>query len=85
MKWCSGRPSPPTPKRSSTVATTLPAAPAPFVLVYPNVVWCERVTLTTVSMEAILRRLSTLVNGITSVLLVGSAPPLPTRKNNNLE
>ena len=35
------------PERSSTLATTLPAAPAPFVLVYPNIVWCERVPLAT--------------------------------------
>src|SRR5207244_8470892 len=36
------------PKCSGAVATTLSAAPAPLVLLYTKVVWCERVPVTTV-------------------------------------
>jgi hypothetical protein len=38
----------PTPKCSRALASTLPAAPASFAQVYPQVVWRERVPVTTV-------------------------------------
>jgi len=44
----SAYPFPSMPKCSRAIATAQAAAPAPFVLVYTNVVWCERVPVTTV-------------------------------------
>jgi hypothetical protein len=47
MEESSRHPSVPIPECGSTLATTLPAPPAAFALTYPDVVWCQRVSVTT--------------------------------------
>jgi hypothetical protein len=67
----------PIPKCSCAVGTTLPAPPSAIPLLYSNVVWGKSMAVSTVvstSMEAPLRRRSTLENEITAVLLVGITP-----------